>query len=210
MDIISIQTKEKHTTLRLSEKTKKMLEAQAKGKETHEEILIRLIKISENLSSEQGSRIMQKGNVIGTKYERSNKTFNISIDDKKHTVVGTYNDLSIMATMRNKKLQQVTIISASNSHTPIGAKNIDWEIDLEIVNINKGNGWIKPTTIPLEEKDLLCLICIKQVLEETFDIKLYQLSNIEDYTNIDRWNEIYKRYNLSRDSLRSDIRGIIR
>jgi len=206
MTAISIQSKEKHTTLRLTEKTKNMLEAQAKGKETHEEILLRLIKMSENLSSEQGSQIMQKGNVIGTRYERLNKTFSINIDKKKYAVVCTYNDLSIMATLRNKKFQQATIMNSSM----VDAKNMDWEIDLEIVNINKGNGWIKPATMPSEEKNLLYLICIKQVLEETFDIKLYQLSNIEDYNNIDKWNEIYKKHNLSRDSLRSDIQEIIK
>ncbi|HJX06305.1 MAG TPA: hypothetical protein VJ461_06360 [Candidatus Nanoarchaeia archaeon] len=209
MVIITVQTKEKYTTLRLSERTKKMLEAQGKGKETHEQILLRLIKISENLSSEQGSQIMQKGNVIGTKYERLNKTFGLSIDDKKYLVVCTYNDLSIMATIRNKKFQQVKIVGSPN-HMPIDVKNIDWEIDLEIVNVNKGNGWVKPTTLSFEERNLLYFICLKQVLEETFDIKLYQLSNIEDYTNIDTWNEIYSKHGLSRDSLRSDIKEKIK
>ncbi len=69
MATIIVNSKEKSTTIRLKDKTKKMLEAKAKGKETHEEIILRLIKMSDNLSND-GTTIIQKGNMIATKYEQ--------------------------------------------------------------------------------------------------------------------------------------------
>lgn len=87
---------------------------------------------------------------------------------------------------------------------------IEWELNLEIVNINSGHGWTNPVNSRNEESKLLYLICIKQILEETFDIELYQVVNKEDYFSIEKWSEAYTKYNLSQDSLRSDITVKIR
>jgi len=191
--MIQITSTDKSTTIRLKEGTKRKLEQLAKGKETHEEIILRLIKVVESLSSEQNTTIVQKGNIIGTKYETLHKTIHIKLDDQEYVVVCTYNDLSIIALMRNKSLNQFS-------------KKLDWTIDLNIVNVNSGNGWKNPTKIHAKELNTLYFICVKQILEETFDIKLYQFSNIQDYFNIDNWMEIYKKYELSKDSLNADIK----
>ena len=50
MSAIKIETKDKSTTIRINDRTKKMLEALANGRETHEEIVLRLIKLSQNMS----------------------------------------------------------------------------------------------------------------------------------------------------------------
>lgn len=188
MTAIIVNSKEKSTTIRLKDRTKKMLEAKSKGKETHEEIILRLIKLSDNLYND-GTTIIQKGNLIGTKYEQLHKTFEILLDNKKYKVVGTYNNLAPMIISKN---------------------DIDWEIDLEIVNVNKGNSWVDPSILSKYEKDKLYFICLKQILEETFDIKIYQLANIDDYNNIDKWEDVYKKFNLSKDSLNSDVKRKLR
>jgi len=105
-------------------------------------------------------------------------------------------------------------IRNSNNATQTVTKTLqetlyEWELDLEIVNINKGFGWTKPSTLKIEEIRPIYLICIKQVLEETFDIKLYELLTEEDYLDEGKWTEAYDRNNLSRDSLNSDIRKCI-
>ncbi|MDD3175854.1 MAG: hypothetical protein PHU51_05235 [Candidatus Nanoarchaeia archaeon] len=191
--MIHISSTDKSTTIRLKEITKKKLEQLAKGKETHEEIILRLIKIVENLSSEQNTNIIQKGNIIGTKYETLHKTIQIKLDDQEYVVVCTYNDLSMFAIMQNKSLNQLS-------------KKLDWTIDLNIVNVNIGKGWVNPKNVQTKELNTLYFICVKQILEETFDIKLYQFSNILDYFNMDNWIEVYKKYDLSKDSLNSDIK----
>ena len=200
MSTIKISEKDKSTTIRLSDRTKKMLEASAKGKETHEEIIQRLIKLSNNLTAKEGTKIKEKGNITHTKYEQKNKTLDIELKGKKYSVVCTYNDLSIIAIMRNKQLQNMR----TSEH------DIEWELDLEIVNINKGSGWIKPSTLKIEEIRLIYLICVKQILEETFDIKLYELLTEKDYLDASKWTDAYDRNNLSRDSLNGDIRNAFR
>lgn len=186
MSKIIVKSNDKSTTIRLKEQTKKMLEAVSKGKETHEEIILRLINMSEKLSNDNTTEIVQKGNIIGTRYETLHKTFDLEIDKEKYQVVCNYNDLSPISLMK----------------TPV----LDWEIDLEIVNINKGKGWISPKTLSKSEFNKIYFICLKQILEQTFDIKLYQLSTLDDYLNIDKWMEAYKKYNLSKDSLTQDVK----
>ena len=187
MSKIIVKSNDKSTTIRLKEKTKKMLEAVSKGKETHEEIILRLINMSEKLSNDNTTEIVQKGNMIGTRYETLNKTFEIYLDKQKYQVVCKYNDLSPISLMKKPLL--------------------DWEIDLEIVNVNKGKGWVAPTNLTKQEFDKIYFICLKQVLEQTFDITLYQLSTLDDYLDINKWIEAYKKYNLSKDSLNQDIKA---
>ncbi|MFA6073165.1 MAG: hypothetical protein WC758_03565 [Candidatus Woesearchaeota archaeon] len=197
MGSIKINTKDKSTTIRISDKAKKMLESQAKGKETHEEIILRLIKLSENISTEQSSKFVDKGNIIGTKYEQKNKTMNVEIDNKKYSVVCTYNDLSIIALLRSKQLKNYI-----NEHL-----YSEWDLNLEIVNVNSGKGWQNSAKLELEEEKILYFACVKKILEETFDIKLYKIETKDDYLSDEKWSESYEKYDLSRDSLRSDIRS---
>lgn len=197
MSTIKINETNKITSIRIREKTKKMLEAVAKGKETHEDIIQRLIKLSNDLDNLNGTKIVEKGNTVGTKYEQKNKTINIEIKDKKYCVVCVYNDLSIIKIMQKNQIQNLR----SNNHI------VEWELDLEIVNINKGRGWIKPSTLNTDEIRLIYLACVKQILQETFDIKLYELETEKDYLDIDKWTDVYNRNNLSRDSLNSDIKA---
>jgi hypothetical protein len=193
-NVITVEGTEKASSIRVSNKTREMLSALAKGQESQEDVILRLIKLANNLSNE-GTKIIEKGNVIGTKYLQKNKTLQISLKNKKYSVVCTYNDLSVIAIMQHKQLQNIT------------RNPLEWELDLEIVNINKGFGWTKPSTLKIEEIRPIYLICIKQVLEETFDIKLYELLTEEDYLDEGKWTEAYDRNNLSRDSLNSDIRN---
>ena len=102
--------------------------------------------------------------------------------------------------MRNNQLQNIR----SNEH------DLEWELDLEITNINKGSGWIKPSTLNIEEIRLIYLACIKRILEEIFDVKLYELLTEKDYLDTSKWTEAYDRNNLSRDSLNSDVKNAFR
>ena len=63
-DIIKVDSKEKSTSIRLSEKTKKALESLASGKETHDQIISRLIKLVNTLSEEKGTKIVSRKNTI--------------------------------------------------------------------------------------------------------------------------------------------------
>lgn len=191
----NISSNEKSSTIRLKQKTKDMLGELAKGKETHEKIILRLIKLANALNSEKNTKIIQKGNIIGTKYETAHKTLNIKINNIEYLVVCKYNDISIIALLQNKSLRKLS-----------QQQELDWRLDLKIVNINSGNGWRDPKTIQNKEKNLIYFACIKQILETIFDIKLYQFETIEDYFNVDTWSEAYKKNNLSKDSLHFDIR----
>ncbi|MCF7871491.1 hypothetical protein K9L97_00475 [Candidatus Woesearchaeota archaeon] len=195
MEKVNITSSEKSSTIRLKQKTKDMLEELAKGKETHEQIILRLIKLANALNSEKNTTIIQKGNIIGTKYETAHKTVHIKIKNQEYVVVCKYNDISIIALLQNKSLKELS-----------RSQDLDWRLDLEIVNINSGKGWENPENVISKEKDLIYFVCLKQLLEEIFDIKLYQFETIEDYFNRDNWSEAYEKNNLSKDSLHYDIR----
>lgn len=196
-NIIKVDEKEKASSIRVSNKTREMLSALAKGQESQEEIILRLIRLANNLSSE-GTKVIEEGNATGTKYAQKNRTLQISLKNKKYSVVCTYNDLSVIAIMQHKQLQNMT------------RNPLEWELDLEIINISKGTGWLKPSTLKIEEVRIIYLICVKQILEETFDIKLYELLTEEEYLDENKWVEAYNRNSMSRDSLNSDIRSAFR
>ena len=191
----NISSNEKSSTIRLRQKTKDMLGELAKGKETHEQIILRLIKLANALKSEKNTTIIQKGNIIGTKYETVNKTLNLRVNNVEYLVVCKYNDISIIALLQNNSLKKLS-----------KQQDLDWRLDLEIVNINSGKGWRDPKTMQNKEKNLIYFACIKEILENIFDIKLYQFETIEDYFNGDNWADAYQKNNLSKDSLHFDIR----
>lgn len=195
MKKVNVTSNEKSSTIRLKQKTKNMLEELAKGKETHEQIILRLIKLANTLNSEKNTTIIQQGNIIGTKYKTAHKTLNIKIKDREYLVVCKYNDISIIALLQNKSLKELS-----------KTQDLDWRLNLEIVNINSGKGWRDPKTTNIKEKKLIYFVCIKQLLEQIFDIKLYQFETIDDYFNEDNWSEAYEKNNLSKDSLHFDIR----
>jgi hypothetical protein len=190
-----VSSTEKSSTIRLKQKTKDMLEELAKGKETHEQIVLRLIKLANTLNSEKNTTIIEKGNIVGTNYETSHKTFDIKIENRSYFVVCKYNDISIISLLQNKSLKHFS-----------EQKEIDWRLDLEVVNISSGDGWRDPESIQNREKKLIYFVCIKQLLEEIFDTKLYQFETIEDYFNEENWSNAYEKNNLSKDSLHFDIR----
>ncbi|MBN2422106.1 hypothetical protein JXB41_02675 [Candidatus Woesearchaeota archaeon] len=203
-EIIEISSEDKSTTIRLKEKTKKMMEALSLGKETHEEILLRLIKIANQLAAQSGTEIYHKGGVIGTKYERLNRIFSIKRGKKIYSVVCTFNDLTIIDMLR--KGGHIQNYITNNRKIP------QWELDLEIVNIKEGKGdWISPAVFKKNhdkiEFSLIYFACVKQVLEEAFDISIYEIITEDDLFNIEKWDKLYKRYNLSRDSFYHDIEG---
>ncbi|MBU2561221.1 MAG: hypothetical protein KKD17_02905 [Nanoarchaeota archaeon] len=199
-------TSNKITSLRVTQKTKKMLEALAIKKETHEDIILRLIKMAKNLSDENGSKLIERGNVTGTKYERIHRTFKIKTEKANYSVVCTYNDLILLSMLRaNKRLKGY--ISNRN-------KEFDWEVDLEIVNVRIEEGkWEEP--INLKSKDrkeylLIYLVVLKDILEETFDINIYEITALNDYFERDKWERAYKENNLSLESFHSDVQKKLR
>lgn len=198
---IKISGKEKITTIRLKEKTKKMLEALGQGKETHEEILLRLIKLTNQLNSQTGTEIVQRGRVTGTKYDRSNRIFIIEHRHHTYSVVCTYNDLTIMNMLRQSGRIRKYI---AHDREPS-----QWEVDLEIVNIKKNKGgWQSPKSFEHQhprEFMIFYLACLKQVLEESFDITLYEIDTEEDLFNLSKWDKAYGRTNLSRESFYTDV-----
>ena len=55
---------ERASSIRVSNRTREMLSSLARGTETHEEVILRLIKQDINLSSEEGTQIIPKGNAM--------------------------------------------------------------------------------------------------------------------------------------------------
>jgi hypothetical protein len=195
-------TSNRITSLRVTQKTKKMLEALAIKKETHEDIILRLIKMANNLTEENGSKLIEKGNITGTKYERVHRTFKIKTEKGKYSVVCNYNDLILLSMLRANKRLKGYLSEKTN--------NLEWEVDLEIANIKKDDGeWEKPEKILNKDKTeylLLYLVALKDILEETFDINIYEIVNFNDYFDLDRWEKTYKENNLSTESLDTDVR----
>ena len=194
--IIKISSKEKDTSIRIKEKTKKMLEAISIGKETHDEIIKRLIKLANQMSAEKGTRIIEKGSITGTEYERLNKQFEITYNDDNYSVICIFNDLTIINMLRKNNL----IRNNTNKKIP------DWEINLKIVNVRKNNEkWQAPSHDNPQLYDLLYFACLKNILEEFFELNLYELMTEQDLLDIERWEQAYKRNKLSQSSLDIDI-----
>lgn len=212
-EIIKVESKEKSTTIRVKESTKKMLESLAVGKETHEHIILRLGKIAKTMSTEYGSKVVESKNVIGTQYERIHKVVNIEIMGHHYSVVCVYNDLKLFALFRiNKQLA---------NYSPNKELPKEWEVELEIVNIKKDDGqWQSPPTNLTTESSrqyynspeylFLYTVSLKNILEETFDIKLYGLAKEEDYLDLHKWEEAYKVNNLSTESYDYDVNRKLR
>ncbi|MFH1408409.1 MAG: hypothetical protein ABIH34_00735 [Nanoarchaeota archaeon] len=194
--IIKISSKEKDTSIRIKEKTKKMLESLSIGKETHDDIVRRLIKLTNQMSAEQGTKIIEKGRITGTEYERLNKQFEISHHETNYSVVGIFNDLTIINMLRKNKLLRKNM----------DKKIPDWEINLEIVNVKKDNGkWTAPSYDGPPLYDLLYYACLKSILEEFFEINLFELMTERDLLNIEKWEQAYNRNDLSKESFDIDI-----
>src|SRR3989338_484302 len=142
MHTVKINNKEKSTSIRISERTKRMLDAMSVGKETHEKIILRLIKQGNTSTNTQ---IIIKKNVVGTKYNRLNRMLNIETDNGQFAVVFTYNDFK-----------------------PLQDNKLDWEVDLELINIKKNNGkWEEP-----KKEELFYFVILKYLLEYTFSMQL--------------------------------------
>ena len=199
--IIKISSKEKYTSIRLSERTKKMLDSVAQGKETHDQIVIRLVHAYKSFTAEPTTRIIEKGHIIWTRYEKIHKTVIIQTSKSEYSVVCTYNDLNIFANYRNNK-QLMTYVSEKGL-------NPEWEADLEIVNIKKNKDeWEQPAHLAKKDKQeylLLYFVCLKQILEETFLIKMTEFTTDKDYFDTEYWEKAYKYYSLSKESLYSDV-----
>ncbi len=186
---------EKSSTIRLKQKTKNLLNSLAKGKETHEEIILRLIKIMSYLNAENSTVLLAKNNLIGTKYSRLHKTIDVDLNGQKYSVVCTFNDLSIFVLMRFNALK--------NFATKLP---LVWRLDLEIVNVKQGSSWIKPSNLDQELLRNIYFLTLKYLLEFIFDVDFYNFSSLTDYLNVDNWIDAYTKYNLSLDSLQADIR----
>ena len=51
---------------------------------------------------------------------------------------------------------------------------------------------------------------VKQVLEDTFSVNLYELETAYDYNSQSKWTHAYNRTNMSRDSLRADVLKVLK
>lgn len=187
MKPIKITSQEKITTIRLRESAKRELESIGHAGQTHEEILLGIIRLLKNSKSE--TKIVEKGNITGTKYARQNRTFQVEIDHEKYAIVCTFNDLGLMPFRKS-----------------------EWEIDLEIVNVSPPNDdkWKSLDTVKPRTAQLLYFVAIKQVLEESFNIKIYELSTAEDFFSYDKWKSVYISNKLSMESFQSDIERKLR
>jgi hypothetical protein len=192
---LSIQNK--RTSISLTEKTKKMLELLSEGKETHEEILVRIINLINKLSSHSNTKIIRKNKVFGTEYNRKHKTFEVNVTNVKYSFVCIYNDLDVFAAFRSSQIL----------YNVFGEDALPkWELNLEIVNAKSGNSkWEDPREF--SNYLLFYFVAIKQVLEIIFDINLYEIANHEDYFNLSKWEETYNRNKLSLDSFNTDVKN---
>ena len=94
--IIKVTRKEKITSIRVSERTKKELEHYGSSGDSHEEIIKKLINLTKNLLNDSGTKLMKNNNVIKTKYSRINRTYKIETEQDKYSIVCIFNDLSLM------------------------------------------------------------------------------------------------------------------
>ena len=213
-NIIRVTSREKITTIRVSESTKRELENFGQSGDTHEGIIIKLMRFAKNAFTESDTKLIKNKNAIGTKYGRLTKTFEIETDKGKYSIVCTYNDLSPMALISaNKNLQ--------------GNLTKEWELDLELVNIGiskreEGNftsnytktlnslnlSWSPPNILYTNDKEeflLLYLVAVKQVLEYIFGIRIYEMTTRKDYFDTEKWRNAYIRNNISMESFYHDI-----
>jgi hypothetical protein len=209
-NLIKVTRKEKITSIRVSESTKRELEGFGNSGNTHEEILKKLIKLAKSAFTDSETKLIKNKNLIGTKYGKLSRTFNIETEQDKYSIVCKFNDLSLMNLMlENKNLQ--------------GSFSKEWEIDLEIVNIGVGAQkyadkrktvtWKSPNILYEHDKHeylLLYLVMVKQVLEEMFSIKIYEITTQDDYFNIEKWRSAFIRNKLSMESFYRDIQKRIR
>ena len=61
-----------------------------------------------------------------------------------------------------------------------------------------------------QEYFLLYLVAVKQVLEEVFSIKIYEIATQDDYFNIEKWKSAFIRNKLSMESFYKDIQNKIK
>ncbi|MBL7147989.1 MAG: hypothetical protein ISS82_04145 [Nanoarchaeota archaeon] len=209
-NIIKVTKKEKITSIRVSESTKRELEGFGNSGNTHEEILKKLIKLAKSAFTDSETKLLKKGNIIGTKYGKLSRTFNIETEQNKYSIVCKFNDLSLMNLMlENKNLKENF--------------SKEWEIDLEIINISvdsqkynnkqKTVTWKSPNILYEKDKHeylLLYLIAVKQVLEEMFSIKIYEITTQDDYFNIEKWKSAFIRNKLSMESFYGDVQRKMR
>jgi len=207
-NIIKVTRKEKITSIRVSESTKRELESFGNSGNSHEEILKKLIKLAKSTFGDSETKLIKNKNVIGTKYGKLNRTFNIETEQDRYSIICRFNDLSLMNLMLNKNLQ--------DNFTK------EWEIDLELININmsdkkySGKGkttWRDPKFMYRDNRReylLLYLIAVKQVLEEMFSIKIYEITTLDDYFNLEKWRSAFNRNKLSMESFYSDIQRKMR
>ena len=197
--IIKIPSKDKITTIRVSESTKRQLERVNIGTATatHEDIIKKLISLANTQESE--TIFIKNKNIIGTKYARLNKTLNIELEKNRYSVVCTYNDASLVSYISSNKSLQ-------------GDFPKDWEIDLEIVNIGIMDKntlhWKEPKLFYEKNRReflLLHLIAAKQILEDMFPIKISEILTEADYFNTEKWRSAYLRNKLSMESFYKDI-----
>ena len=181
---IKITSTEKITTIRLSESTKRELESFGHAGQTHEEILLGALKLLKNLKLPSETRVTASGGVIGTKYSRLSQTLNIEIDLEKYSLVCTFNDISFI---------------------PF-TKSTEWELDLQLVNLKQSTTpWKDPRNLNPKTRRLLYFIAFKQILEEGFNIKIYEILTLDDYFNYDKWKTVYTIHQLSMESFRIDV-----
>jgi hypothetical protein len=207
--IIRVTSREKITTIRVTESTKRELESLGQSGETHEEIIKKLIKFAKSAFSESDTKIIKDKNVIGTKYGRLTKTFEIETDKGIYSIVCSYNDLSPMALISSNKNLQENLAK-------------EWELNLELINLgvslkNQADRdritWSSPNMLQEHDRDeflLLYLVAVKGVLEYIFGIKIYEMITREDYYNIEKWRNAYNRNNLSMESFYHDIQKKMR
>src|SRR3989338_1013021 len=195
---ITINVSPKRSSIALSERTKRMLESRSIGKETHEEIILRLIKNDTSLAT-AGTAITTNGNVVGTEYQRTHSTLHVRTPQGSYDVVCVYNDLNIFSTLK----------LGTNLKMDIPLKG-GWELDLDIVNIRReGKDWEDPKIMGRKSEEflLLYLASLKSLLEEAFLVRLYEIDTAKDYLDEGKWDQAYQRLGLSLDSLHHDVRA---
>lgn len=193
--LIQVSSKGKMTTLRVSEATKRYLESFGRAGETHDKMLARILNTLKYNDIE--TQVLRKNNVLGTKYARLNRTLGLDIDSHKYALVCTYNDLSPWALIKNH----------DNLSEHFGR---EWELGLELVNVQteKSKSWSDPKIIYQKDKKtwlLLYFIALKVILEDIFNIRIYEISTTQDYLSYDYWKQAYSRNKLSMESFHKDI-----
>jgi hypothetical protein len=202
-------------TIKIDPKTKGLLKTVARGGETYDDTIRRLIGIVQALEAEP-PKYAKKGAMEATTYERKQRTYTIRTQKGSFRVVCVFNDLQLVG----------AVLRSPFVHTQAQFQN--WEVDLQLLNIqpkpdHRGlsatqnnaihQAWISPETYARNDELNAAVLYFKTlaaIIEETLFVSFHTFVTDYDYLSYDNWRDVYAKNHLSQESLHTDIEKKLR